>query len=40
MTDQTAVLEARGIVKIFGQHRALDTVDFVANAGEVHALLG
>ena len=34
------VLEARGIVKVFGQHRALDTVDFSANAGEVHALLG
>jgi monosaccharide-transporting ATPase len=40
MTEQHAVLEARGIVKVFGQHRALDTVDFVANAGEVHALLG
>lgn len=34
------VLEARGIVKIFGQHRALDQVDFAAEAGEVHALLG
>ena len=40
MTEQQAVLETRGIVKVFGQHRALDTVDFVANAGEVHALLG
>ncbi|MDO9637328.1 MAG: sugar ABC transporter ATP-binding protein [Pseudotabrizicola sp.] len=34
------VLEARGIVKIFGQHRALEGVDFAVRAGEVHALLG
>lgn len=34
------VLEARGIVKVFGQHRALDGVDFAAYPGEVHALLG
>ncbi len=34
------VVEARGIVKIFGQHRALDAVDFAVHAGEVHALLG
>lgn len=39
-TGKTPVLEARGIVKVFGQHRALDAVDFIANAGEVHALLG
>ncbi len=35
-----AVLQARGICKVFGQHRALDMVDFEARAGEVHALLG
>ena len=35
-----AVLQARNICKVFGQHRALDMVDFEARAGEVHALLG
>jgi galactofuranose transport system ATP-binding protein len=34
------VLEARGVGKVFGQHRALDGVDFDVRAGEVHALLG
>ena len=34
------VVQARGIVKIFGQHRALDGVDFSVRPGEVHALLG
>jgi galactofuranose transport system ATP-binding protein len=34
------VLEARGLVKVFGQHRALDDVGFAAMPGEVHALLG
>ncbi|GLQ57984.1 ABC transporter ATP-binding protein [Devosia nitrariae] len=33
-------LEARGVVKIFGNHVALDAVDFGLRAGEVHALLG
>jgi simple sugar transport system ATP-binding protein len=40
-TGTTApALEARGMVKTFGQYRALDMVDFVAHSGEVHALLG
>ena len=35
-----AVLQAKGIVKVFGGHRALDDVDFDLRSGEVHALLG
>ena len=37
---ETPMVEARGIVKVFGQHRALDGVNFAVQAGEVHALLG
>lgn len=39
-TGIAPALEARGIVKVFGQHRALDNVGFSALSGEVHALLG
>lgn len=38
--SQVPVLQARQVSKIFGQHRALDEVDFEVRAGEVHALLG
>ncbi|MBF0679933.1 MAG: sugar ABC transporter ATP-binding protein [Devosia sp.] len=40
MNDTGYALEARGIVKIFGNHTALDQVDFGLIPGEVHALLG
>jgi monosaccharide-transporting ATPase len=40
MQDGQYVLEARGVIKIFGNHTALDSVDFGLRAGEVHALLG
>src|SRR5690606_32019501 len=40
MADSEYVLEARGVTKIFGNHVALDSIDFGLRAGEVHALLG
>ncbi|MEO8685168.1 MAG: sugar ABC transporter ATP-binding protein, partial [Devosia sp.] len=40
MADGEYVLEARGVMKIFGNHVALDNVDFGLRKGEVHALLG
>ncbi len=40
MTENSYVLEARGVSKIFGNHTALDHIDFGLRAGEVHALLG
>lgn len=39
MVQETSV-EMRGIVKKFGSVTASDQVDFSANAGEIHALLG
>lgn len=40
MGEQSYALEARGIVKVFGNHVALDNVNFGLLPGEVHALLG
>ena len=40
MSETGYALEARGVTKIFGNHVALDKIDFGLRAGEVHALLG
>ncbi|ODT50940.1 sugar ABC transporter ATP-binding protein [Devosia sp. 63-57] len=40
MSGTEYALEARGIIKVFGNHVALDNVNFGLKAGEVHALLG
>ncbi|MFW6597254.1 ABC transporter ATP-binding protein [Propionibacteriaceae bacterium Y2011] len=42
MTDApgSAVIETVGLVKTFGRHRALDGLDLVVGAGEVHGFLG
>src|SRR3954452_14233388 len=39
-TGSDALLQMRGIVKTFPGVRALDGVDLVVRAGEVHCLLG
>ncbi len=39
-TDSEVVLEAKGIIKTFGNHAALKGVDISFRRGEVHALLG
>ena len=40
MNSQHIVLEARGVSKSFGAHIALDQVNLVLKAGQVHALIG
>ena len=39
-TDQTPLLQCRGISKRFGGETALDDVDFTLQAGEVHGIVG
>ena len=40
MSTQTLVMEARGLVKRYGQVTALDGVDFELRAGEILAVIG
>jgi D-xylose transport system ATP-binding protein len=40
MTDETPLLQLRGITKVFGSVQALTDVDFEVRAGEVMALVG
>ena len=40
MTDETPLLEMRGVTKSFGGAQALRGVDFDLRRGEIHALLG
>ena len=38
--ENSALLELRGISKLFPNNRALDNVDFTLREGEIHALMG
>jgi ABC-2 type transport system ATP-binding protein len=40
MTDESAIIEVSGLVKSFGQFRALDGLDLSVARGEVHGFLG
>ena len=40
MTDKTRPVEISGLVKNFGQTRALDSLDLTVQTGEVHGFLG
>ncbi|MGH3241511.1 MAG: ATP-binding cassette domain-containing protein, partial [Spirillospora sp.] len=40
MTDKTPPVEIHGLVKTFGQTRALDGLDLTVRPGEVHGFLG
>lgn len=40
MTTTTVPLEARGLVRRFGDDAAVDGLDFEARAGEIHAVVG
>ena len=34
------VIEARGLTKVYGSHRAVDAIDFSIRRGEIFGLLG
>src|SRR6266542_429402 len=40
MSDDSNLLEARGLAKSFGPVQALNSADLTVTAGEIHALLG
>lgn len=34
------LIESKGLVRVFGEERAVDSIDLSVNAGEVHAIVG